>query len=249
MMNEMTDTIQAFLETKNLSENSKVSYLYDLQQFIKQCEGKPTPSKLALYQAFLEGLKPAAQKRKLSTINQFLYYLYDQGQVERYYKVKVSQQVLPQPAVVRLEDRSFLWEKSQYADGQLIALLIAYLGLLPSELAVIKQSDIDLNFRILTITKSGQKRILSIPTQLLSRLEGKEGQYLFDKDGSSYSRQWFFNRLSEFLEEQGKSEWTAQKLRQQFILSQLEAGKDVAEIAKHLGLKTTVSLEKYKHGY
>ncbi|MBF0787492.1 MULTISPECIES: site-specific tyrosine recombinase XerD [unclassified Streptococcus] len=248
-MNEMIDYMQAFLATKNLSENSKTAYLYDLQQFIKQCEGKPTPSKLALYQIFLQDLKPAAQKRKVSTVNQFLYYLYEQGRVERYYKVKVSQQVLPQPRVVSLEDRSFLWMESKYEDGQRIALLIAYLGLLPSELAVIKQADIDLNFQVLTITKSGQKRVLSIPNQLLSILERKEGIYLFDKDGSPYSRQWFFNRLSEFLEEQGKSEWTAQKLRQQFILSQLQAGKDLAAVAKHLGLKTMISLEKYKHGY
>lgn len=248
-MTDMTDSIQAFLATKNVSENSKTAYFYDLQQFMKQCEGSPSPSKLALYQAFLQELKPTAQRRKLSVVNQFLYYLYEQGQVERYYKVKVAQRVSPQPAVMSLEDRSFLWEESQHKVGQRIALLIAYLGLLPSELAVMKQADIDLNFQILTVVKSGQKRILPIPKQLLSTLEGGKGVYLFDKDGSPYSRQWFFNRLGEFLEEQGRSEWTAQKLRTQFILSQLEAGKDLIDIAKHLGLKTTTSLEKYKHGY
>ncbi|MGT2715521.1 site-specific tyrosine recombinase XerD [Streptococcus respiraculi] len=244
----MTTAIQAFLATKDLSDNSKNAYFYDLEQFSKHC-AKPNPTSLALYQAFLQALKPAAQKRKLSAVNQFLYYLYEQGILDRYYKVKVPQQVLSQPVVASLADLSFLWAETKYKDGQKIALMIAYLGLLPSELALMKQADIDRNFQVLAIQKSAQKRIVPIPNQLFPLLEVNKGIYLFDKNGSSYSRQWFFKRLSEFLEEQGKSEWNAQKLREQFILNQLQAGKDLADIAKFLGLKTTMSLEKYKHGY
>ncbi|MGT2950478.1 site-specific tyrosine recombinase XerD [Streptococcus cuniculi] len=244
----MIQYIQDFLATKKLSENSKTAYLYDLEQFSKQCV-RPNPTTLALYQAFLQDLKPAAQKRKLSAVNQFLFYLYENGILDRYYKMKAPQQVLSKPVGASLEDLSFLWAETKYKDGQKIALLIAYLGLLPSELAVMKQADIDRNFQVLAIQKSDQKRIIPIPNQLLPLLEVEKGMYLFDKNGASYSRQWFFNRLSEFLEEQGKSEWNAQKLREQFILGQLQAGKELADIAKFLGLKTTISLEKYKHGY
>lgn len=247
-MKDMPTAIQAFLATKDLSDNSKNAYFYDLEQFSKHCPN-PNPSSLALYQAFLQGLKPAAQKRKVSAVNQFLYYLYEQGLLERYYKVKVPQQVLSQPVPASLENLDFLWSETKYEDGQKIALLIAYLGLLPSELAVMKKADMDLNFQVLTIEKSAQKRIVPIPSQLLPILEEGEGLYLFDKKGAVYSRQWFFKRLGEFLEEQGKAGWNAQKLREQFILSQLQAGKDLAEITKLLGLKTTTSLEKYKHGY
>lgn len=250
-MKEMTCHIQTFLASKNLSENSKNAYLYDLKQLMEHCEGRLSPSTLALYQSFVQGLKSGVQKRKLSAVNQFLYYLYEQGQIDRYYKVTVPKQVVPKPVVTNLEDRDFLWTESQYEDGQLIALLIAYLGLLPSELLVMKLADVDLDFQVLTVTRSGQKRILPIPDQLLSvlALQGRKGVYLFDKKGSPYSRQWFFNRLSEFLEEQGKSEWTAQKLRKSFILSQFQSGKDMGEVAKCLGLKTTLSLEQYKNGY
>ncbi|MGT2800605.1 site-specific tyrosine recombinase XerD [Streptococcus marmotae] len=248
-MREMTDYIQSFLATKQLSDNSKTAYLYDLQQFHTYCQGGISPTTLAFYQGFLQSLKPTAQKRKLSAVNQFLYYLYENGHVDRFYKVKTTQQLQQRSSTASLEDLSFLWGDSQYKEGQRIALLIACLGLLPSELATIKRADIDVSFQVLTIVKAGQKRILPLPNALLPYVEEGEGAYLFDKKGASYSRQWFFNRLSEFLEEQGKSEWTAQKLREQFILSQLEAGKDVAAVAKHLGLKTTVSLEKYKHGY
>lgn len=248
MMKEMTQYIQDFLATKKLSENSTKAYLYDLEQFSKQC-ARPNPTTIALYQAFLQDLKPAAQKRKLSAVNQFLYYLYETGVLDRYYKLNVPRQVQAQRKVVPFFDLEFLWSETRYPDGQRIALLIGYLGLLPSELAEIRWADIDLDFQVLAIEKSGQKRIVPIPKQLLSVLEVEKGVYLFDKNGASYSRQWFFNRLSEFLEEQGMSEWNAQKMRKQFILSQLQAGKDLVDIAKHLGLKTTISLEKYKHGY
>lgn len=241
--------IHSFLRSKSLSDQSQTAYFYDLQQFVSKCEGEISAAALATYQLFLRGLKPAVQKRKISAVNQFLYYLYEKEKVERYHKLKRSPQLERPAKSVVCENMDFLEADSRYLTGQFIAQLMAYLGLLPSELATIRLAAIDIEFRILTIDKAGKKRILTIPEHLLPSFSSKQGVYLFDKHGEPYSRQWFFNRLTEFLKEQGKEDWTAQKLREQFILHQLKDGKSLMEIAKLLGLKTIASLEKYKDGY
>ncbi len=55
-----------------------------------------------------------------------------------------------------------------------------------------------------------------------------------------------FNRLTEFVQSIGKPDWTAQKLREQYILKHMDEGKSLDQIAKQLGLKTSMSLEKFR---
>ena len=70
--------------------------------------------------------------------------------------------------------------------------------------------------------------------------------HLFEKAGKPYSRQWAFRQLEAFLKEKGFSDLSAQGLREQFILRQIEEKVDLYEIAKKLGLKTVMTLEKYR---
>ena len=70
--------------------------------------------------------------------------------------------------------------------------------------------------------------------------------YLFDNKGKSYSRQWGFRQLEAFLIEKGNQDLSAQSIREQYILKQRELGVDLFSIARELGLKTMVTLEKYK---
>ena len=244
----MEEYISTFLEGKNLAKNSRLAYLYDLQQFVELCQNQVSKAKLAIYQATIQDCKPSVQKRKLSAVNQFLYYLYEQGHVERYYKMKVKSSVaLSKGEVQAAEDLSLLWQNSPYSQGQLIAVLVALLGLTPSEIALLRQEDLQLDFQMLSLQTKKGKRIMSLPNELLPYLEGlPAGTYLFDKKGQPYSRQWFFNRLSEFVASIGHSEWTAQYLRDQFILAQLAKGKSPDDLAKQLGLKSRMSLEKYR---
>ena len=244
----MEEYISTFLEGKNLAKNSRLAYLYDLQQFVELCQNQVSKAKLAIYQATIQDCKPSVQKRKLSAVNQFLYYLYEQGHVERYYKMKVKSSVaLSKGEVQAAEDLSLLWQDSPYPQGQLVALLAALLGLTPSEIALLRQEDLQLDFQMLSLQTKKGKRIMSLPNELLPYLEGlPAGTYLFDKKGQPYSRQWFFNRLSEFVASIGHSEWTAQYLRDQFILAQLAKGKSPDDLAKQLGLKSRMSLEKYR---
>ena len=244
----MREWISAFLEEKqNLSSNSKQSYKYDLEQFLAFVGERISETSLKIYQAQLSDFKMSAQKRKVSACNQFLYFLYQKGKIGTFYRLKLPKQAEKKPGKSELLDLSSFWQESAYPEGRLLALLIVELGLLPSEILAIKTSDINLDFQVLRINKASQQRVVSLPTNLLTELKPLMGQtYLFEKVGKPYSRQWAFRQLEAFLKEKGFSDLSAQGLREQFILRQIEEKVDLYEIAKKLGLKTVMTLEKYR---
>ena len=244
----MREGISAFLEEKQgLSVNSKQSYKYDLEQFLDLVGERISETSLKIYQAQLSNFKISAQKRKVSACNQFLYFLYQKGEIGTFYRLELPKQAEKRQVQSELLDLSSFWQESAYPEGRLLALLIVELGLLPSEILALKTSDVNLDFQVLRINKASQQRILSLSTNLLAELEPLMGQtYLFEKAGKPYSRQWAFRQLEAFLKEKGFSDLSAQGLREQFILRQIEEKVDLYEIAKKLGLKTVMTLEKYR---
>ena len=244
----MREGISAFLEEKQgLSVNSKQSYKYDLEQFLDLVGERISETSLKIYQAQLSQFKISAQKRKVSACNQFLYFLYQKGKIATFYRLELPKQAEKKQVQSELLDLSSFWQESAYLEGRLLALLIVELGLLPSEILALKTSDVNLDFQVLRVNKASQQRILSLPTNLLAELEPLMGQtYLFEKSGKPYSRQWAFRQLEAFLKEKGFSDLSAQGLREQFILRQIEEKVDLYEIAKKLGLKTVMTLEKYR---
>ncbi|HEW7102821.1 TPA: site-specific tyrosine recombinase XerD [Streptococcus pneumoniae] len=244
----MRDRISAFLEEKQgLSVNSKQSYKYDLEQFLDMVGERISETSLKIYQAQLANLKISAQKRKISACNQFLYFLYQKGEVDSFYRLELAKQAekkTEKPEILYLDS---FWQESDHPEGRLLALLILEMGLLPSEILAIKVADINLDFQVLRISKASQQRIVTIPTALLSELEPLMGQtYLFERGEKPYSRQWAFRQLEFFVKEKGFPSLSAQVLREQFILRQIENKVDLYEIAKKLGLKTVLTLEKYR---
>lgn len=244
----MRDRISAFLEEKQgLSVNSKQSYKYDLEQFLDMVGERISETSLKIYQAQLANLKISAQKRKISACNQFLYFLYQKGEVDSFYRLELAKQAekkTEKPEILYLDS---FWQESDHPEGRLLALLILEMGLLPSEILAIKVADINLDFQVLRISKASQQRIVTIPTALLSELEPLMGQtYLFERGEKPYSRQWAFRQLESFVKEKGFLSLSAQVLREQFILRQIENKVDLYEIAKKLGLKTVLTLEKYR---
>ena len=244
----MREGISAFLEEKQgLSVNSKQSYKYDLEQFLDLVGERISETSLKIYQAQLSQFKISAQKRKVSACNQFLYFLYQKGEIGTFYRLELPKQAEKKQVQSELLDLSSFWPESAYPEGRLLALLIVELGLLPSEILALKTSDVNLDFQVLRVNKASQQRILSLPTNLLAELDPLMGQtYLFEKAGKPYSRQWAFRQLEAFLKEKGFSDLSAQGLREQFILRQIEEKVDLYEIAKKLGLKTVMTLEKYR---
>ena len=245
---QMRDRISAFLEGKQvLSANSKQSYKYDLEQFLDIVSERISDTSLKIYQAQLANLKISAQKRKVSACNQFLYFLYQTGEVDSFYRLELAKHAEKKTEKPELLDLDSFWQESDYPEGRLLALLILEMGLLPSEILALNVADINLDFQVLRINKASQQRIVTIPTTLLSELEPLMGQtYLFEKAGKPYSRQWAFRQLEAFLKEKGFADLSAQGLREQFILRQIEEKVDLYEIAKKLGLKTVMTLEKYR---
>lgn len=244
----MRDRISAFLEEKQgLSVNSKQSYKYDLEQFLDMVGERISETSLKIYQAQLANLKISAQKRKISACNQFLYFLYQKGEVDSFYRLELAKQAekkTEKPEILYLDS---FWQESDHPEGRLLALLILEMGLLPSEILAIKVADINLDFQVLRISKASQQRIVTIPTALLSELEPLMGQtYLFERGEKPYSRQWAFRQLESFVKEKGFPSLSAQVLREQFIIRQIENKVDLYEIAKKLGLKTVLTLEKYR---
>ena len=245
---QMRDRISAFLEEKQgLSANSKQSYKYDLEQFLDMVGERISETSLKIYQAQLANLKISAQKRKISACNQFLYFLYQKGEVDSFYRLELAKQAEKKTEKPEILDLDSFWQESDVSEGRLLALLILEMGLLPSEILALKVEDINLDFQVLRIKKASQQRIVTIPTTLLSELEPLMGQiYLFERGGKAYSRQWAFRQLEAFLIEQGQASLSAQSLREQFILRQREKGIGLYDIAQDLGLKTMITLEKYR---
>lgn len=244
----MRDRISAFLEEKQgLSVNSKQSYKYDLEQFLDMVGERISETSLKIYQAQLANLKISVQKRKISACNQFLYFLYQKGEVDSFYRLELAKQAEKKTEKSEILYLDSFWQESDHPEGRLLALLILEMGLLPSEILAIKVADINLDFQVLRISKASQQRIVTIPTALLSELEPLMGQtYLFERGEKPYSRQWAFRQLESFVKEKGFPSLSAQVLREQFILRQIENKVDLYEIAKKLGLKTVLTLEKYR---
>ena len=244
---KMKEYIASFIKEKDLSENSQTAYSYDLDQFVDTVHNHVSDTNLRIYQASIKDFKPAVQKRKLSAVNQFLFYLYQHQVIEDYHRLVLPKVSVPKSHDQELLDLSLLWEGSELSQGRLIALLIVEMGLLPSEILQLKIVDIELDFQVLRVGKEGQKRVLRIPDALLGELTDlMTGTYLFDNKGKAYSRQWGFRQLESFLLEKGFENLSAQSLREQYILKQREQGMDLFSIARELGLKTLVTLEKYK---
>ena len=173
-------------------------------------------------------------------------YAYDLKQFAMSISGQIDQTSLPsQEDKLRILDLSSLYEGREGV-GKLACLLILELGLLPSEILELDWADIDLDFGVVTVAKGSTKRVL--------RLEADVKQYLLAiKDvnsqglllGKVYTRQWLYKQIQTYVSDCGLSNVTAQVLRQQFILIQIEKGTGAFELARLLGLKSPVTLEKY----
>lgn len=242
--------IEDFLAQKPLATNSRQAYAYDLEQFRQVVDGEIDAVQLQRYQQEIGRLKPSVQKRKLSAVNQFLAYLYEKGQLKTFYRLKGKSLLGPVTASPKehpLLDLSIFEQDCETKAGQLIALLILHLGLQPSDICHLKVSAIDVLYGVITIERQGQVRVLRLSQKLLPYLEPYlKGPYLLGKGDKSYSRQWLFKALKDFLIEINQPDLNAQKLREQHILHQLKTGLSLQEIAQRLGLKGTTTLERYQ---
>lgn len=242
----LTEVISDFLAQKKLAQASREAYQSDLQQFLGQVKQINRLS-LQAYEVFLEQFKPSVAKRKQSSVNQFLYFLYQKGLVADFHRLEGAWGT-PEPTspLSGLKDWSAVYDLPLAHPMQLAAALMLSLGLLPSELLRLKWSDLDLDFRVIRLGQAGSQRILPLPDELLPLLmTGWGSGYVFSNGDKPYTRQWLHQQLTSYLTQLGFPDDTAKTLRQQFILKEVAAGCSTLDLARKLGLKTTMTLERY----
>ncbi|MGX6990977.1 site-specific tyrosine recombinase XerD [Pseudolactococcus reticulitermitis] len=238
-MNEKT--IKIFIDSrKKASENTKLAYFYDLRAFVTFLDGKElSQTQLNLYQLELQTLATSSQHRKITNINTFLKYLYQNGELAHFYELHVVP-YQHQDQQNAKKERAQLLDVSQYyrqvqKPGDLIALLILEFGLKPSEIQGLKWSEFNWDFKILTVATGGLKRILPIRDKF-ARLARpiKNADELFSK-----SRQFLHYELKK------TSALSSAQLREQYILQRVAERVSIYDLAKNLGLKSIHSLDKY----
>lgn len=242
---QLATQITEFLSTKTVSDSSKQAYAYDLKQFANLISGQIDATSLKVYENQLKDWKPSVQKRKRSAVNQFLRYLYQKGDLSEFLTLSEIARVSTQEEELERLELLALYE-GQEGPGKLACLFILELGLLPSEFLELDWADIDLAFGIVTVAKGSTKRVLRLDGALKQSLlmiqnENSQGLLL----GNPFTRQWLYKQIQTYVTACGLPGVTAQILRQQFILRQIEKGTGAFELARLLGLKSPVTLEKY----
>lgn len=231
--------LKTYLNQKNISKNTYDNYFYDLRAFSEFMQGRELNKvNLDIYLQKLQAdkLSPTAIKRKISSINQYLKYIYENLSFPKYLqleqiKFKYKKRVEELPTKRVLPDAYSNIESV----GQFICLLILEFGLTPGEIQSLHWKDFNWSFKFLTVEKNGLKRILPMSSKfiLLSKAI-TNGDELFSK-----SRQFLFYELKKY------TKLTAQELREQYILRQVTNGVNISDLANLLGLSTIVTLEKY----
>ncbi|MDR0297337.1 MAG: site-specific tyrosine recombinase XerD [Streptococcaceae bacterium] len=227
--------ITRFLAQKPLSNNSRQAYTYDLKQFCDFFETREiNATTLDLFQKQIAKLAPAAQKRKTSTANQFLSFLYQERLVSDYFQLKKNKIPLKKSEIPPLRDFSTYYGPIQ-STGQFLACLILQTGLTPAEIGQISWSDFNWRFNVLTLTTGGIKRNISLEPKFAVRAKTiQNADELFHK-----TRQYLHLELKKF------TPYTARELREQYILRCVKEKRTIYMLAETLGLKTTATLEKY----
>lgn len=243
LLNEQT--IKAFIDSRQkVSENTKLAYFYDLRGFLNFLAGQElTQAQLNRYQITLQSLASSTQHRKVTNLNIFFKYLYQNGKTEQFYELQPvserSQKKQLTTHQLQRQEQQILALRHLYHDirqpGDLIALLILEFGLKPSEIQTLKWADFNWDYKILSVTTKQLKRILPIRdrfARVARRIQNADD--LFIK-----SRQFIHYELKK------TTPLTAVILRDQYILQRIAEDISIYDLAQNLGLKSIHSLEKY----
>jgi integrase len=235
---KLPNEIERYLESKQFSENTRSNYYYDLNALHQFFADKTISDEmLMLYRHQISNLSVSAQRRKISSANQYLLYLYQNRMIDRYFKIEQTAQKT-KGAVESY--RPMIKDFPEFygpltCPGQFLALLILEFGLNFSEIQQLKWENFNWKFKYLTVEKSGIKRVLPIREKFAMRVKMlSNADEMFVK-----SRQFLYAELKKY------TPYSSKEIREQFILHQVKMGKTIYELAGLLGLTTIVTLEKY----
>lgn len=267
--------IQKYLDylkyERKLSENTYLSYYYNLKQFAVYFENKDI-LKLStndirdfLYQ---DRITAKTRAHYLTVINSFYAFLIDNKIITinptETIKLPKLEKKLPEYLTIEEVDRILNINPTKPIDYRNIAMLetIYASGLRVSELVNLKVNNIDFNEYIIRIYGKGSKeRIVPINDSSKNALEiyindyrtfllkGKDSEYVFINNfGNKISRQGFFKILKKVCDENGINKHVSpHTLRHSFATHLLNNGADLRAIQELLGHSNLTTTQIYSH--
>lgn len=256
---------------KGLSEDTVLSYAYDLNEFLKELKYNDTeeilPTDIGDFIRIQSKNKMATSTiaRRLSSLKNFYIFLEKEDFVHRPMKdVEAPRGVKHLPSVLSVEQVEMLLEAPdlEKAEGQRDRAMLEIMyasGLRVSELLSLKMKNISFERNIITVIGKGSKQ-RKVPfgefakEYLLKYIEhgrkknpGARTDYIFlNRYGKPVSRQYFFLQVKKYAEQVGiKEEISPHTLRHCFATHLLENSSDIRTVQEMLGHSSIATTQIY----
>ncbi|HVL40281.1 MAG TPA: tyrosine recombinase XerC [Fimbriimonadaceae bacterium] len=262
---ELDRLIQSFLDqlAARRSPHTVRSYGTDLAQLAGSLEGQfdLSPAKLRSYLRKY-GASPVTRARKLSSLRTFVKYLKAIGRLDHdptdVLEAPIRRKRLPK-ALSRQQAGEMLDQldvgKSPVRDRALLELMYAA-GLRASEVVGVRQQDLDLQARCVTVHGKGNKQRITLfgstcAAALRDYLHGERtpGEFLFtNRQGRSITTRTVQNIVKRWARAAGlPPNVSPHTLRHSFATHLLDGGADLKSVQQLLGHESLATTQVYTH--
>lgn len=256
---------------KKLSNNTYLSYQYNLKEFLAFIKDKNILSlstdeiREFLYQ---DSIKARTRAHYLSVINSFYNYMLELKHIKKSptqtIKLPKLEKKLPEYLTIEEVDKIMninALKPNDYRNKAMLELMYAT-GMRVSELVELKISNIDFDDSVIRIIGKGSKeRIVPMNDTASNALKDyidnyrnfllrlKESEYVFiNNSGEKISRQSFFKMIKKICDANGiKKNVSPHTLRHSFATHLLNNGADLRVIQELLGHSNLTTTQIYSH--
>ena len=274
-MKKLMVEFEDYLREQNLSENTLLSYLHDIETFYDFLKLNNVKNILAVKKndidAYIDSMIESGRatstiSRNTASLRKFYHCMLLKGKIENtpLYGIEVPRvkKKLPEALTTREIVKLLKQPKSNdlkgIRDKAMLELLYAT-GIKVSELIGLKTRDIDLHGGMLSCNNGKSQRYIPIGNEAVDAMEEylKKARSYMVKDnkvktlfvncsGTPLTRQGFWKILRGYAESAGiKTEINAQTLRNSFALHLLENGADINAVSEMLGHTDVVTTRMY----
>ncbi len=264
-----------YLRGQKLSENTRLSYLHDIEVFFKYLRENNIKNALAVKKPTIDayidsmvvgGRASSTISRNMATLRKFYLCMLANGKIERtpVYEVEVPRvkKKLPESLtareIVKLLKQPKTSDLKGIRDKAMLELLYAT-GIKVSELINLKTRDLDLHGGMLSCSNGKSQRYIPVGNQAIEALEEylkkarsymvketREKTLFVNCSGTPLTRQGFWKILRGYADSAGiKTEINAQTLRNSFAMHLLENGADINAVSEMLGHGDVVTTRMY----